>query len=341
LINKNNSEDVYRRTSKKSRDILPKIFSVVAALILWFYVVDIKTTIDEKIISGVPVVLENFDNSANNLDIVSGREHSIEVTISGIKNEIEEISRDDILVTADMNGITSAGTYKLDLNITTPSGVTVLKKSTSEISVSVDKTTSKHIAIEVDLRSNDVAADISEIGDAVLSSASIQVTGPQKIVDSIEKMMVTLNVDVIKDTIDSKGCTVVPVDKNGNVVSSPYIKFNQSVVDVLIPVYKSADVEVIPVFSDDLNYTLSYTDFSPKIITINGKVETVNSIECIFTETINVAERSGNFNVNLDLPDGVSAKDKNGNAIHSVRINGFTAEPIVLPVEEEISDYEE
>ena len=56
-----------------------------------------------------------------------------------VKNEIEEISRDDILVTADMNGITSAGTYKLDLNITTPSGVTVLKKSTSEISVSVDK----------------------------------------------------------------------------------------------------------------------------------------------------------------------------------------------------------
>lgn len=340
MIQNNNFDDSFRKSKKKSRDILPKVFSVFAAVILWFYVVDIKTTVDEKVVSGVPVVLENFDNSSNNLDIVSGREHSIEVTISGIKNELADISRDDIIVSADMNGINSAGTYKLDLNITTPAGITVIKKSTSEITVFVDKTTSKHIPVEVDLRSNDVEANISEVGDPILSVASIQVSGPQKIIDSIDKMRLSLNVDVIKDTIDSKGCTVVPVDKNGNVVSSPYIKLNQSTVDVLIPVYKSADVEVVPIFSDDLNYTISYSDFSPKIITINGKVETINSIDCIFTETIDVSQRSGNFNVNLDLPDGVSAVDKSGNPIHFVKISGFVSEPVVIVPEEEISEYE-
>ena len=43
-------------TSKaKKRDILPKIFSILAAFILWFYVVDIRTTIEEKTITGIPV----------------------------------------------------------------------------------------------------------------------------------------------------------------------------------------------------------------------------------------------------------------------------------------------
>lgn len=336
MFQNNISDNETKITKRKSNDILPKILSVVAALILWFYVNDIRTTIDEKVISGVPVVLENFDLSNNNLDIISGREHSIEVTVSGIKNDIEEISRDDIVVTADMNGIDKAGTYKIDLNITTPSGITVIKKSTSEISVSVDKTTSRHIAVEVDLHSNDIDAQVTQIGDPIISVSSIQVTGPQKVVDSIDKMRVSLNVDVVKDSIDSKGCVVVPVDKNGNVVSSPYIKLNQSVVDVTIPVYKSVEVEIIPVFSDDLNYIISYSDFSPKVVTVNGRVEAVNSINCIFTENIDVASRNGTFNVNLDLPEGITAF-YNNEPVHNVKISGFVAEPVIIPTQNEMT----
>ncbi len=326
------SDKEKQKKNSTAKDIFPKVFSVVAAVLLWFYVVDIRTTIEEKVISGIPVVIENFDTGAN-LDVISGREHTIEVTVSGIKNDIEKITQSDITVTADMNGISTAGTYKLDLNVTTPSGITVKNKSSSEISVTVDKTTSRHFPIEVKYRSTDIDASVYDIGDPILSVASIQITGPQKIVDSIEKMLVTLNMDLIKDTIDSKGCTVVPVDSEGNTVSSPYIKLNQSTVDVLIPVYKAADVEIIPIYSDELNYTISFSDFSPKIVTVKGKVEAVNSIDCIFTETIDVEKAQGVINVNLDLPDGITAFDKNGNPIHSVRINGFSAQPVVVPFE--------
>ena len=334
---KNSVDLKSRKTRSTKKDIFPKILSILAAVILWFYVVDIRTTIEEKVISGVPVVIENF-NSAANLDVISGREHTIEVTVSGIKNDIEKISQSDILVTADMNGIDTAGTYKIDLNITSPSGITVINKSSSEISVTVDKTTSRHFPIDVKYRSTDVDASIYEIGDPILSASSIQISGPQKVVDSIEKMLVTLNMDVIKDTIDSKGCTVVPVDEHGNVVSSPYIKLNQTTVDVMIPVYKAADVEIIPVYSDELNYTISYSDFSPKFVTVKGKVEAVNSIDCIFTEVIDVENAHGVVNANLNLPDGITAFDKNGSPVHSVRINGFVAEAIALPFEIEVDD---
>ncbi len=329
-----------KNSKTQNRDILPKVLSILAAFILWFYVVDLRTTIEEKTISGIPVTIVNFD-SETNLDVISGREHTVEVTVSGIKNDVESISQDDIVVTADMNGIVSSGTYKIDLNVTTPSGISIVKKSTSEISVTVDKTTSKHFPIEVKYRSTDVDASVYEIGDPILSVDSIQITGPQKVVDSIEKMLVTLNMDVIKDTIDSKGCTVVPVDTKGNAVSSPYIKLNQSAVDVLIPVYKAADVEILPVYSDELNYTISYTDFSPKIVTVKGKVEAVNSIDCIFTETIDVAASSGVLNVNLNLPDGITAYNKDGSPVHSVRINGFSAEPIALPFDEVDEEFAE
>lgn len=312
------------------RDIFPKVLSIVAAVILWFYVVDIRTTIEEKVVSGIPVIIQNFDSEAN-LDVISGREHTVEVTVSGIKNDIEKITQSDIVVTADMNGIKTAGTYKLDINVTSPSGITVINKSSSDITVTVDKTTSRHFPIDVEYFYTDVDASVYEIGDEILSASSIQITGPQKIVDSIDKMLVELNMDVIRDTIDSKGCTVVPVDKNGDVVSSPYIKLNQTTVDVLIPVYKEAEVEVIPIYSDELNYIISYSDFSPKIVTVRGKVEAVNSIDCIFTEVIDVEKEVAVVNANLDLPDGITAFDKHGAPVHSVRMNGFAAEPITVP----------
>lgn len=322
-----------------AKDIFPKILSIVAAVILWFYVVDIRTTIEEKVVSGIPVLIQNFDSEAN-LDVISGREHTVEVTVSGIKNDIERITQQDIVVTADMNGIKTAGTYKLDLNVTSPSGITVISKSSSEITVTVDKTTSRHIPVDVEYFYTDVDASVYEIGDEILSASSIQVTGPQKIVDTIEKMLVQLNMDVIRDTIDSKGCSVIPVDKNGDIVSSPYLKFNQSTVDVLIPVYKEADVEIIPVYSDELNYIISYSDFSPKIVTVRGKVEAVNSIDCIFTEIIDVEKSGSVVNANLDLPDGITAYDRYDNPVHSIRINGFAAEPIIVPFEVNISDDE-
>ena len=319
-----------KKTKSSRRDFLPKIFSVIAAILLWFYVAQVTTTTEEKVISGVPVSIQNFDTSAN-LDIISGKEYTIEVTVSGIKSDIDKISQNDIRVTADMNGIKAAGVYKLDLNITTPSGITVINKSSSEVSVTIDKTTSRHFPIEVITRYTDVDASVYEVGDAILSTSSIQITGPQNIVDSIDKMLVTLNMDVIRDTIDSKGCTVVPVDIEGNTVQSPYIKLNQTTVDVLIPVYKSADVEIIPVYSDELNYSISYSDFSPKVVTIKGKVEAVNSVDCIFTETIDVSKAKGGITVNLNLPDGITAYDNNGNPVHSVRINDFHAVTLSVP----------
>ena len=58
------------------RTILPKVLSVVAAVILWFYVADIKSTDVEKVISGVNVEIINFDNTSG-MDIVSGKDYVI------------------------------------------------------------------------------------------------------------------------------------------------------------------------------------------------------------------------------------------------------------------------
>ena len=328
-----------KRNNKMSgysmKSVLPKIFSVVVAIILWFYVADINTTVEEKVISGVNVDIVNFNNN-DNIDIVSGRNHTIEVTVSGIKSEIEKISGKDIIASVDMNGITNPGTYSLDVYVTSPSGITVKTKTPSEISVTVDKTSSKHIAVDVNFNYKDIADDISNIGNVELSTRSVQVSGPKNEIDKIEKLVVNLEIDTITGTINSRGHQLIPVDADGNRVISPYIKLYQSVVDITIPVYKTKKVEVVPVFEDELKYTYSYSRLYPKEITIEGESAYIDSMSHVKTLPVDVNK---NYQ-NLDLPEGITAYDENNNLIHSVLMSDIVAMPIIVTEDMEQADVE-
>ena len=55
----------------KFRDWLPKILSVIAAIILWYYVIDVRTTTEEITVYAVPIAINNF-SSMDGLDIISG-----------------------------------------------------------------------------------------------------------------------------------------------------------------------------------------------------------------------------------------------------------------------------
>ena len=329
-----NSNNKQHNSNKVSfRHALPKILSVLAAVILWFYVADIKTTYEEKVITGIPIKIENF-TTGGNLDIVSGKDHTIEVTVSGIKSDLDKISKESITAAVDMNGVEKAGPYNLNVYVTSPSGITVKSVSPSKVSVLVDSIKTKHIAVDLNFSYKDISDDISNIGEPIFSTSSIQVTGPEIEIDKIAKLLVNLDFDTINGSINSKGQSFVPVDKDGAVVSSPYITMGQYVVDITIPVYKKKTVEVVPVFDNDLNYNYSFKDLYPKVISIEGEAAFIDSIDCIYTEPVALNKELQN----LDLPDGISAFDENGNRIFNVTMHEITATPIIMTEDTELTD---
>lgn len=333
--NRENGESI--KNNETFRSVFPKIMSVVAAIILWIYVVDTQTTIEEKVISGVPVVIENFDNTGN-IDIVSGKEHTIEVTVSGTRNDIAEISQKDIVVTADMYGIDSAGTYKLDLNITSPDGVTIVNKSASEVSVTVDRTTTKNAKIEVELLYDQLDDSIYEIGEPILSSSSVQVTGPQNIVDNVEKVVVRINQTEVKNSFKAQS-SLIPVDVYGNDVSSPYIKLSQSNVSVRVPVYKTATVRVVPFFDNYAKYSYSCV-VNPEHVIIKGEVADIENVESVKTDVISAYE-PGTVVKKLDLPDDVTAFTLNGSPVTTVNINILSVKENSPKIIENFTDNED
>ena len=293
----------------------PKIFSVIAAIILWFYVVDVQTTTEEVTIYSVPVEIENF-LSADGLDIISGRDHTIDVVVRGTRSDVMPLTQNDIYASVNMSGIVSAGNYKLDVNVNAPKGVSVVSKTVSSISIDVDKTISKTIPIFLNAEYS-IAEDIYEQGEPILSSDTVYVQGPERLVDSVVKAEARVNLEHLESKISAR-VALVPVDESGNDVSSPYLRLKDSFVNVTIPVYKVATVKVEPVFYD-ANYRYDY-DILPKTIRIKGDATTVDSIEKIFT--LPITETEPRLVVTrFNLPDGITAYDDKGSVIDSVRIS--------------------
>lgn len=94
-IIRNNTENA---NSEKFRKHLPKILSVVAAVILWFYVLDVQSTPKKKENNSdeISVQLENFVDS-DIQGILSGNDKTFQVTVSFTNNNSFNIAKDDVV----------------------------------------------------------------------------------------------------------------------------------------------------------------------------------------------------------------------------------------------------
>ena len=299
----------------KFKDLLPKILSVLAAVILWYYVIDVKTTVEETTVYGVPIEIMNFSNPQG-LDIVSGKDFTVDVVIRGTKSDIYNVSVEDIHASVDMAGVDASGNYKMDVDVVCKeNGVSVINKTVSSINVKVDRMDSVVVPVEV-VPLYSIEEQIYSMGEPKLDFYNVQISGPQDVIDTVVKAKGEFNIGRIKNNIEST-VKLVLYDTNGNVVDSPYIKMARDLVTVTIPVYKSESKSVIPYFYD-ANYSYKY-EVSPSEIIINGDVLRVESEKYIYTEPI-MDTLPAKVVKRLNLPPGISAFNSEGDVVDSVTV---------------------
>lgn len=306
--------DAEKNQKTHKSDLTPKILSIVAAVLLWFYVIDVQTTQHEKNFYSVPVTIENF-NSETGLDIISGRESTVDVVLRGTKSQINSLLVSDIKASIDMSSVTDAGDYALDVSVETPSNVSLVKKSVSSVTVKVDKTIGKSIPVELDMTY--LLPDTYEFGEISVTPKNVYISGPKDLIDTIEKGRVKLDIGNVKSSITSRS-SVELVDKNKNVVTSAYVKLDNSFVEISVPVLKAAKKKVtLNVTAKNVKY--DYTIF-PASVKIKGESNLIDGIVEVSTHPISEVN-AGVSSVRLSLPEEVNAYDENGNLVTSVTVS--------------------
>lgn len=315
-----------KRTRKEK--ILVFIGCFIAAFFFWYYATDHDTAIFDESFSSVPVEILN----ESGFSVLSGNGVTVDITVSGKRNVLKKLTKQDIRAFIDMSQVTAAGKYKLELQYELPNGVTLARSSTDSISIYCDNTTTVTVPVKVAKPGNFQLDHIYEMGTADITTdiTEVIVTGPETVVTSVEAAL--LRVDLGNRVVDSTftySGEVVLVDANGSEVSNSYIKTNVTAVTANIPVYKYRDVPITVKYrygyfnSENVTVTAE-----PSTVRIKGDAEAVDSVILEYEIDEKKITSDTSYTITVALPEGVKNIDSVSSAVVSVKLNGISSKAI-------------
>ena len=275
------SKGDYQVKESRNEKLIAKILCVLAAIILWFYVVMTDTTTDEKVFSGISVDIRGRDRIEDTLGltIISGYDLTVDVTVKGPRADINRLTVDDVKAYIDMKTVDGAGEYTLPIRTSLPNGITAGALSANYMTVYVDKRTTISVPVKI-VTSQVIEADFT---------------------------MGTPDLGRVSKTLISTGKLTL-VDANGNEINDPYVRLQTSEVTVRFPVYIYRDFDL----KVDTKYgyydsTNSRITISPASIQVRGDPDVISSMDSVSLGQIDEKKITGDETKTMAimLPDGV------------------------------------
>ncbi len=245
------------------------VFSVLAAVLIWIMVVVGASSHSTRVIKGVKVTIDSSVPSQFDLDVFGESEFYVDVTVSGKKYLLSNLTEKDIVVNAVTNNVNSAGVHNLALYSEAANGksdFTVSSLSQKSVNVYFDTTKSVQLVVEPEIVTNGsaIVSDGFTSGDINLSETSVTITGPSTEINKISRVVTRY---VLKSPLVSNMSAeteVIPLDEN-NRSDFLYLEMSTHKVILTIPVFKVKTADAIVTFKNAPdNYVvtpLEYTVF--------------------------------------------------------------------------------
>lgn len=328
-------------------------FSLFLAIVLWcIFVLNSSLQID-RTINDVPVKIDT-SGILSHFSIIDGDNFTVDVTITGNRFAISQVSKDDITITAQASAgyVTGAGTFPFNLSsrVNSPD-VTVTNIDPSTIYVSFDTYTQKELEVKVD--DSSLSAEEGYIFmDSVSDISTVIVSGPSTILNLVDSAVAIIDEDEVLNETTSYIVKIKLLNKYGNEISSDDMKqleLNYAETRVTANVLKRAKLKLKVDFSNQpseyIKNPLSYS-ISPQYIEVAAPEDYLNITE-YSVGTIDFRELSpkAQFDFELDLPDEILSIDNISTVtvkpatdnLDSVKRNVTKFEVVNVPANKEVT----
>lgn len=319
-------------SDKKHRSrIIPLILSLLLAFALWFYVVSVESPVYEKTFSLVPVSVTQAQGEGA-LSVYSGGSATVEVTVSGRRSVLNQLTVEDFNVTADVSGYTTAGKYDVPLSFGMPEGTTKVSSNIDYISVYLDNRTSVSVPITVKFTeySLDEGYEIAE--NALEKSAeTVVVTGPKSTLDTIVAAQMTAELGHVTGSKKLSG-SIELINAEGGVVESPYITTDITDVTVRVPILLTREVPLEVAYKYGLfNKDNAKVTLKPSSVSVKGETEAVSELDKIVVTTIDEKlAQNGKTTVGLTPAEGITVIDGTESVEVNLTISGLVTKTVAV-----------
>lgn len=298
-----------------------KILSLALAVLFWFFVMDKVNPEVTKVVENIPVQLINMQEiDQNNLIIMNQHDYFANIRVTGRRNNLLNFNANSAYLWVDMRNV-SKGKNTLQINKSINiEDVSIQTLTPSEIVIDVDQIVSvpKPVKIFID---GDYQNNLYQSG-IVINPDEVKVTGPESIVNTVSYVSGSIDVSQIQSDV-SKEVTLVPYSRKDEVVNGVTLDTNYTNVSLEIGNVKSVTLKPQIEGQPKEGYKLVETKISPVMAQLSGRLESVNAIDNVQTEPINLTgNETDSFIVNkaLILPEGITSNLTDNLAQVQVRI---------------------
>ncbi len=300
--NENAKNTAGLREKPKRFNILAFIFCVIFAFGIWLYVMNTDIDAYEKNVM-IPLSVKNEDAMANGMSIVNSASNMyVTVTLKGNRADVLKIDENNIESIIDVSGIKNPGKQAVKISvINVPGGVSVTDIKPSSLTVYADVMTSKEVPVRVKTYQS-TNASYSVV--AKPQYQSVTVSGPQIELDKISSAFIQLELGELKMSMTTSSGELLLLDKNGNTVSSPYLKVVPN--DMNVNVSLTTEKKVNLIFDYDKNIVRDIYSFTNSVNVV-GLVEILDGLESITVrvDASGITENVSNKTIKIVPPAGI------------------------------------
>lgn len=282
---------------------LDKVISVVIALILWVYVVNVINPSSSTTVTGVPVQLLNQEVlAASSLAIAGTDSYAVDVVVEGARSDIIALQADQVTAVADLFGMSKGQNY-LVVSVSVPEKITVTEVRSGRIPVLIDELVSAQKPVDVMILDE---IDGYEAGSISSEPKEISVMGAKSIVDQVQAVQVRISQKTLAEAPSVFQLSAVAVDGEGETVHN--VRMSHAYVELTAALYqtKTVPLEVPLEGTPAQGMEITRKDI-PEEITIKGSLQALQSVAAVVAEPLDIQGLSDDVSLPLIpvLPEGI------------------------------------
>lgn len=316
------------------------VFSLVCAVVIWFYL-GVSNTVDRpRHIYDVPIEIQFSDTAKEEgIRVFDQTQDTAEVSVAGNSVVVNKVTAEDLSVVASLTPNITKLSGKTPVSETIQ--LTAMKNGNaladyevegvypSEITVLYDRYKEATFTIENNLKYT--AAENYYVGTPVLSAEKVVISGPASYVDRVGR--VSLDYEFTEPLSSAKEftSTLSVYDTNNQLMdlSNTYLSLSTEAVDVSIPIWNKQTVALeVSTLNMPEGFSESRITIDPETIDIAGDYETISQYKSITlpkaVDFSNVNLQTNSFKMEIPLPTGVRNVSNVTEATVSINLSGFS-----------------
>ena len=304
---------------KLKSNLTLKFVSLIFAFLIWTFVLSETNPVRDKTFENVSVTVTGEQTLAENGLVIIGNWtdelKNLRIETEILRNDYFSVTADDFKVTLDLSSIQTPGTYELRLDVTEPARVRrVIGMSVSTLTLEVDRKVSREVPLQVRIEGQ--LPDGYWMSEPEVSPQVVRISGPQRMIDSVQKAACVIDVDELKESYNDK-MSVTFFDADDNELTDLQLTGGTPSAIVKMDVYPYKDVRFdltsILAGKDKVapGYMVKSVTVSEPSIRIAGPADKLDAIDSLTLDTINVENASKTIvkKLPIKVPDGVILVD--------------------------------